>query len=154
MPTLNHKDFERILRKFADDPDDVLVERDTIVCKINGESISITLSENEDGVLLCQEENGQKIKARRWIEKKIAGLDELASKILQAIPPDPHFITVGSTQTTNENENECPDTVNALYEIIRGKNPYATETVYLLSEAGDGKTCIMENLAQKVAKCY
>lgn len=154
MPTLNHKDFERILRKFADDPDDVLVERDTIVCQINGESISITLSEDEDGVLFCQDADGIKIKARRWIEKRLAGLDELASKILQAIPPDPHFITVGATQKTNEQENECTDTVNALYGIIKEKNTYATETVYLLSEAGDGKTCIMEKLAQKTAQDY
>ena len=151
MPTLNHKDFERVLRKFADDPDDVLVERDTIVCKINGESISLTLSEDEDGVLFCQDEDGRKIKARRWIEKELAGLDELASKILQAIPPDPHFILVSSID-----ENECvhPDTVNALHEIIKEKNPYATETIYLLSEAGDGKTCIMEKLAQRTAQDY
>ena len=151
MQTLNDKDFERILRKFADDPDDVLVERDTVVCKINGESISLTLCEDDDGVLFCQDDNGRKIKVRRWIEKNLAGLDELASKILQAIPSDPHFISVSSI---NEKESVCSNTVNALHEIISKKNPYATETIYLLSEAGDGKTCIMEKLAQKTAQDY
>lgn len=153
MISLTNKDFERILRKFADDPDDVLVDKQTIICKINGEDICVEWSE-EDDVLYCKEPNGNLIKARVWIEKRLAKLDELASKISQYVTYDEHFIPVPSFFETPETRKDVSQTTDAIYDIVTGKNAYATEAVYLLSEAGDGKTMIMDRLANKVAQKY
>ena len=156
MTTLTPKDFERILRKFADDPEDVMVDHETIVCQINGEDISVELSVNDDDILYCQEDGGRKMKAKQWIEKRLAGLDELADKILQYVPQDPHFISVSSRQTSVNNEDApiFDHTAEAIYNVLNQKNPYATDAIYLLSEAGDGKTYIMDHLATEVAKKY
>lgn len=154
MLSLTDKDLVRILRTFADDPDDVLVERQTIVCKINGEDISVEWSADDDGILYCKEPNGKPIKARFWIEKRLARLDELASRIQQHIAEDKHFIPVPSHYESIFQKKEESSTTEALYNLINEKNPCATEAIYLLSEAGEGKTMIMENLANMVAENY
>lgn len=154
MTTLTPKDFKRILRKFADDPEDVMEDHETIVCQINGEDISVELSVDDNDVLHCQEDGGHKVKATRWIEKRLAGLDELAAKILQYIPQDKHFISVSSSQTTDNGIQNFDNTSQAIYDVLNTKNYYATDAVYLLSEAGDGKTYIMDHLAVTVAQKY
>ena len=154
MTVLTPRDFERILRKFADDPEDVMVDHGTIICQINGEDISVELSVDDNDVLHCQEEGGHKVKATRWIEKRLAGLDELAAKILQYIPQDKHFISVSSSQITDNGIQNFDNTSQAIYDVLNTKNHYATDAVYLLSEAGDGKTYIMDHLAVTVAQKY
>lgn len=154
MYSLNKNDMVRILQRFADDPEEVQTQKEMIVCRINGKDLTLDLSIDDDGVLYCQEEDGRKEKAKRWIEKNLAHLDDLASKILLAIPDDQCFIPVSSRRELSDGtSSDCFKTTDAIFEDLR-KSLFATSAVYLLSEAGDGKTMIMNRLARVVASAY
>lgn len=159
MKALTEKTFENLLRKFADDPDDVLVERDKIVFRANGENYAVHLHRDEDGVLFCREmePESREMKVRPWILQRLANFKELAEKILQAIDEDPRFIPVASRFESLEGSEEGEDvekTTEALFEQLRSPDMWSTRVFYLLSEAGDGKTCIMNRLARRVAQAY
>lgn len=154
MATVSRNDFVRVLKAFADSPNDVLDERSFVTCKINGDEITVTLKEVDD-VLMCQEGDSRLVKARTWIEKRLARLDVLADKIIEAIPYDDHFVDVGAQYESVLSEGKTePSVVDALMNRVSDSASYATEVLYLLSEAGDGKSAIMNRLAVRTAKRY
>lgn len=149
--------FVDILKKFADSYDDVLETRGEVVCCINSETISLRLHE-KDGSLYCQEADGPLIAARNWIVKRLAKLDQLANRILCTIEEDDHFIPVPAIyipSDLDDNANsEYPQAAEAIYDRLKQESDYQTLAVYLLSEAGDGKTWVMNHLARFVAQKY
>lgn len=154
MATLSKNDFVRILRKFADSPDDVLEERNLVTCNINGEDLTLSLFE-KDEILMCKEDDKKPVRARRWIETRLARLDVLAQKIKEVVKFDNHFVTVKSEfQSTEESDALVDDTVNSVLARLDAPSVYSTEVIYLLSEAGDGKSMIMNRLAYSSADNY
>jgi hypothetical protein len=142
------------LGKFADSPDDVLEDRDCVTCTINGEDLSLSLIESDD-VLMCCEDGQHPIKARQWIELRLARLDILAQKIKDIIKYDTHFVTVKSRfQTIDAEDEDIEDTVVSITERLNAPSKFSTEVVYILSEAGDGKSMIMNRLAYLSALSY
>lgn len=155
MATITKSDFLRILRKFADNSDDVLEDHDLVTCSINGENLTVSLTEDED-VLMCREEGSGPQKARVWIEHRLARLDVLARRIKDVVKFDQHFVTVKSTyQTVESNEDvDVVDTVESVLKALNAPSRFSTEVMYLLSEAGDGKSMIMSRLAHRSAVQY
>ena len=159
MKAMTEKDFETLLRKFADDPDDVIVERDTIVFRANGENFSLTLRRDEDGVLYCCETAPEKreMKVRSWIARRLANFPELAEKILSAVDDDAKFISVPSRFESLDGRDGGEDvekTTESLFSELSRTDTWSTHVYYLLSEAGDGKTWIMNRLARHAAQSY
>lgn len=160
MIPLTKETFVQILRKFADESEDVIVERDQVICHINDDNFVLKLKLNEDGVLYCQEIEPERCekKARIWIEKRLAKFDDLARKILDVIEDDSHFISVPSRFNASDVQgNEYVDverTTEALFEKLNSSSDWSTHVYYLLSDAGEGKTCIMQRLARMVAQKY
>lgn len=154
MATLSKNDFVRILRKFADSPEDVLEERNLITCKINGEDMNLSLFE-KDEILMCKEDDKKPVRASRWIETRLARLDVLAQKIKEVVKYDDHFVTVKSDfQSTECLDVNVDDTVRSILDRLNAPSMYSTEVIYLLSEAGDGKSMIMNRLAYCSAESY
>lgn len=159
MKAMTEKDFETLLRKFADDPDDVVVERDTIVFCANGENYELTLKRNEDGVLYCCETapEQREMKVRAWIARRLANFRELAEKILGAVNDDAQFISVPSCFESldgRDAEEAVEKTTESLFSELSRTDSWSTHVYYLLSEAGDGKTWIMNRLARLAAQSY
>lgn len=153
MASLNKDDFIRILRQFADDPDEVVAERDCVLCRLNRTDVTLTLSLDEDDVLYC-DDGARKCKARSWIELNLARLDCLADRILSEIPEEQHFVPVSSIMESPQGESQdCSATTDRLFSDL-GKRYLYTSAVYLLSNAGDGKTMVMNRLARMTAKAY
>ena len=152
---INREKFIEILKKFADDPDDILVDKNKIVGNVNGDEIDIEVLE-KDEVLFCREKDGTETKVKRWIADRIARLDGLARKIKDVAEPDRRFISVPS-EFVNEDDDipeGCSNTDEAIYQQLRGPSEFATRVVFLLSEAGEGKSMIVDHLAHKIADEY
>lgn len=155
---LNKNLFLNVLRKFADSPEDVTEKHGEVICQIRGELISILLS-NDGDMLCCKEDGCEKVPASVWIVKRIAKLDQLANSILRNIEPDPHFIPVPSTYVPSdecdlEGEAHCDKTADAIFNQLCHHKDFRTSVTYLLSEAGDGKTMVMNCLARLAAESY
>ena len=103
----------------------------------------------------AKKSGSQFVRARTWIEKRLARLDILADKIIEAISYDEHFVDVGAQyESVQSMGREEPSVVDALMSRISDSASYATEVLYLLSEAGDGNSAIMNRLAVRTAQRY
>lgn len=154
MATINKNDFIRILRTFADSPNDVIADRASVACTINGDDISIALEER-DGVLMCKEDEGRLQRASAWIERRLAHLDVLAKKILDVVPYDKHFVDVGAIhESVTESLHREDSLTKAIVDKVKSGSSFSTDVIYIRSEAGDGKSAVMNRVAYFIAKEY
>lgn len=155
---LNRESFIRVLKKFADSTEDVEVKRDDIICQISGEIISLHLSDDGER-LLCSEGGAKPVSARAWIISRLAKLEMLARRILSNVKDDRHFISVPSTYIPFDEDGSSGSTsrsktAEAIFEDLKSCDRARTTAIYLLSEAGDGKSMVMDRLARMVADSY
>lgn len=155
---MNIHDFKRIITSFADKPTDLEFEKGQLLTEIRGELIQAKLI-NKDGVLFIQE-NEIEESATSWIKNRIACLPQLAERIIDYIPADKNFVTPCGKLLDElefdpeEKEQEVRNSVRKLIEILDRKIPGTSSIVYLTSDAGEGKTTLINNLANAQAKNY
>lgn len=159
MKAISAEEFVRVLIKFADDPDDILFEGDFVTGRLNGREVSLHLQSDEDGTLYCQEKDANPVKAFRWLSDNLAKLDLLADRILAVNRPNEHFVRVasnfdGGDSGVGEGEYRVESTSDEIADKLSRSSDFATQVVYLLSEAGDGKTELMNRIAYQMAQRY
>ena len=71
----------REIATFADDENDVLIERDTIVFERFGKTLSFRIFEKDEVLYVLY--NGKELRYTTFLAKEIARLDILADKLLQ-----------------------------------------------------------------------
>lgn len=149
---MNKHDFERIIKSFADEPEDIIIEKGEFLAKINGEQRSFKLIRKEEG-LFC-EEDGAKVPVNKWVAKELGKLDILARAILEKIPEDAHIIPTPGIMIINQESIPYANAADRLLLQIENGQDFTTNVIYLTSEAGEGKTSIMNSMARKQAQEY
>jgi len=161
-------EFKRALTAFADEPSDVDVRLGKVVAQVRDDLIDVTIrySLNESRELEVIE-NGQPYSARVWLINRVARLPQLADRIIAStsIPPalaaqSPFVVPSGSLSrdlsvTLDLNgEEHVPDAVAALLSKASNSLPGATSVLYVTSDAGEGKTTVINKAARLQAKHY
>lgn len=155
---MNIIDFRRIITAFADKPTDLQMERGQLLTEIRGELIQVKLLDR-DGTLYV-EENDSEETAISWIRNRIASLPQLADRIIDYTPAETNFVNPSGKlldeleYDPNEQEQDVNDAVNKLSEILGRKIPGTSSIVYLTSDAGEGKTTLINQLAQYQARLF
>lgn len=114
---------------------------------------------SKDGVLFVQENDLGK-SASNWIRNRIACLPQLADRIIDYIPSDKYFVNPCGRlldeleYDPEEKEQEIPNTTSKLIEILSRKIPGTSSIVYLTSDAGEGKTTLINQLAHEQANNF
>jgi hypothetical protein len=162
------EEFKRVLRAFADEPADVDIRRGKLIAQIRDDILDVTLSYSQigDGQLLVTE-NEQSFPARAWLLNRIARLPQLADRVLAntRANSDP---TVASSfvipagmlspdlSATEENfvDRSVADAVEVLLATASHPVPGATSVLYVTSDAGEGKTTIINRAAQIQAQRF
>ena len=152
---MDHKRLKEVLLAFADDPSSLIFERNEIVVQIQQETISARL--HQDAGELFVEEAGDLVSAARWVASRIAQLDQLAHNITQLIPcPDP-FIT-SSARVLASSASDSPvgvgDTLQSMSSALSQRPAGMCSVLYLTSDAGEGKTTLINRLAVSQAHAY
>jgi hypothetical protein len=153
---MNISDFKRIITSFADKPTDLALEKGQLLTEIRGELIQAKLV-NKDGILFVLE-NDTEDTALNWIKNRIACLPQLADRIIDYIPIDNNFVNPHGElldeieYDPEEKEQSIDNTTNKLIEILGRKIPGTSSIVYLTSDAGEGKTTLINQLAYQQAK--
>ena len=150
--------FQRVLESFADRPADIDIAKGTVVLAIRNELIEATISQRSDGLIVT--ENGQQWPASQWICQRIAQLPLLAERILELIEGEQCFVS--PTGEVLDDINESPDeTVRGiddipkeLLSVLDRKVAGMTTVLYLTSDAGEGKTTLINHTAQLQATLY
>lgn len=155
---MNITDFKRIIISFADRPSDLEFDKGVLLTEIRGELIQAKIS-NKDGVLFVTE-NGFEDTALNWIKNRIACLPQLADRIIDYIPNDKYFVNPSGNlldeleYDPEEKEARVTNTTNKLSEILGRKIPGTSSIVYLTSDAGEGKTTVINQLAFQQAQKF
>jgi len=151
-------EFKRILTTFAEKPADVDVSKGNLTVQI-GENIIEAKLIIEDGNL-CILENDEKYSAKRWIVNRIARIDLLANRILNYIVNQEFFINPSGKllddieRSPKEEEKQVDDALVCLQNLLDLKTPGDTSIFYLTSDAGEGKTTIINQFARHQAQLY
>ncbi|MBE2227484.1 MAG: hypothetical protein IAE93_09090 [Ignavibacteria bacterium] len=152
------QDFKRILISFADNTKDISLDRNEILIQVRDELLAINI--HQEGPDLFITENKIKFSALNWITTRLAKLPQLADRIIEFIKPEEFFIApMGSLvddlrNDPEEKEESISNISTKLFKLIDSKEPFASKVVYITSDAGEGKSTIINQLAIEQAKKY
>jgi hypothetical protein len=150
--------FRRVLQSFADRPADIDIAKGTVVLAIRNELIEATISQRPDG--LTVEENGQRWPASQWICQRIAQLPLLADRILELIEDEKYFVSPQGAVLDDINESPeeqlrpIDDISDTMLASLDHKPAGVTNVIYLTSDAGEGKTTLINHAARTQAAKY
>jgi hypothetical protein len=161
-------EFKLVLTSFADVPSDVDMRRGKVVAQIRDELIEVDISytqSNEHQLLIT--ENEQQYPARGWLLNRIARLPQLADRLITytTITPDqntrsPFVVPSGrmtpdlSVATDTLEDSPVSDSVESIMEYANKPLPGATSVLYITSDAGEGKTTIINRATNLQAIHY
>lgn len=152
-------EFTSILTTFADSPADIDLSKGKLMLQFQNDIIEAKL-EFSNGSDICIIEGGSKLTARDWIIKRLARLPLLAERILSYVKVEDNFVTpkgIVLDQLENnpeEKEKEVEDALLISEQMLEKRIPGAASILYLTSDAGEGKTTLINQLARNKAKAY
>ncbi len=155
---MQFEEFNRVVTCFADRVDDVTTSGGELLVQIRDETITARLSNRPNGLMV--EENGDQFSAERWIVTRLARLPLLADRILSYVRPPEYFVrTSGSLvdqpdRTASPDGMSVPDVSQAVIQNLDQRPGGTTSVLYLTSDAGEGKTTLIDYLAVQQAEAY
>lgn len=152
------EDFIRVLKSFADKPEDLDVTRGSLLFQVREEVLDAKIRQKAGELVV--EENGREWPAAKWIVERVARVPLLADRILSYVEKSENFVTPAAnlldqldfaknlTEVATENGSSCA------IEVL-GRRPAGTSSVlYLTSDAGEGKTTLINYIARLQAGAY
>jgi hypothetical protein len=150
--------FHRILTAFADGPADIDVSKGKLIVQIRDDVIEARLS-NRSGTLIVTEDDTE-YPAHLWIIQRIARLSLLADRILTHVTAEKYFVTPSGSlldqldESPDEGEQRIPDAQSCILRVLGRRPAGVTSVLYVTSDAGEGKTTLISQLARKQAQLY
>lgn len=155
---MNTEQFRRVLTAFADHSGNLSFGDDRVVVQVRDESIEAGVRESGGEVFV--RENGEELRASSWITDRVARLPQLADRILENIPEEPHFVPPAGTLLDRLDPDrpapltECPDALRAMDDLLSAPAPGKSTVLYLASGTGGGKTTLIRRAARVRAKRF
>lgn len=155
---MNINDFKKAMMAFTDDLDDIDLERGRLVVQIRDEVIEATVTESEGDIFVA--EHGTKERAFRWLIKRVARVPQLADRIVTHVLPESHFVTpagriLDRLEDDVDDDERLVEDVPAEVMKLLSKKPAGTSTIlYVTSDAGEGKTTVIDYMARQQAQEY
>ena len=153
--------FKRIVTAFSDDPEDIDLKHGKLLVQVRDEVIEAALSQSPKGVMVT--ENGDCLTAQSWVVKRLARLPQLADRICSHDESPQHFVVpsgrrLGHEEFASDAGNspgvEMKNIVTAMADTLGSRIPGTTSVWYLTSDAGEGKTSLINHLAVEQARAY
>jgi len=151
-------DFKRILTTFADSETDIDIAKGTMLVQVRDEVIVAKLYQ-QDGELIVEEED-QRLPARRWLVNRIARLPLLADRILSYVPETDGFLTPSGRLLDQPDFSVAaeevfhPDALATALDVLGRRPAGTTSLLYLTSDAGEGKTTLINHMARTQAEAF
>ncbi len=152
------QDFKAIVTTFADPGTDIEFERDQILISVNGDLIQARISMRSGDVFI--DVDGAVLPANKWILERLAKLRLLATRLRDTVPRTEHFVPPSATLLPTLSSSPSEDvlrTENALDATLKeldAPSPLETTVLYITSDAGEGKTSLINELARKQAQRF
>ena len=149
--------FRRVVRAFSDDPEDIDLKHGKLYVQVRDDIVEATLSDSSRGLMVT--ENGDCLTAKSWVVKRLARLPQLADRICSHDESPEHFVApsgelLGHEEFTAGAGEPCPDVAAAMTNILGKQIPGTASVWYLTSDAGEGKTSLINHVAVEQARAY
>lgn len=151
-------EFKAVVLTFADPGSDLLFDASDFAISVNGDLISAKLT-SKSGDIYVDEGSGAQ-PASLWILNRLARLPLLATRLRETVPATEHFVspTVSLLQTleksTEEKRVQSADGLQTCLDALSEPSPLETMVLYITSDAGEGKTSLINQLARQQAQLY
>ena len=155
---MEHEEFREILTAFADKPANIDMGRGELILEIRDDIIEAKVSIR--GGDLWVEEDGAKQRASDWIVKRIARLPLLAERVLAYVTDEPYFIEPAGhllermEDSPDDTEKSVKEVTPEILELLDQRPAGMSTVLYLTSDAGEGKTTLIEHMARRQAIQY
>jgi hypothetical protein len=150
--------LKEILLTFTDNRDALILERGRLVIQVHGDLIEAE-TKMRDGYLIIAE-NGKEWSAVNWIVHRIARLDLLAQRVITTFPRNPVFLTPRAEvldemeRAPNDAATVAVDALGTVRSLLERRPAGSCSVQYLTSDAGEGKTTIINQLANDQAQDF
>lgn len=151
--------FKRIVRTFSDPGQDIVFEGKKFIIQVNGLLIEKEIS-HQLGEVYVTDEGEPPVNATRWIVDNLANLPLLATRLLDTVPEQIHFVApqaklLRSLEVDpNALEKSSSNASNSVNEFLEGTSPLESSILYITSNAGEGKTTLINQLARHQAERF
>lgn len=143
---------------FADPGSELLFDKSQVVISVNGDLITAKLTA-ESGDVYVDEGNGQE-PASKWILNRLARMPLLASRLRESVPATEYFVSPSASllptlETASKDQVvETKDALSATVAALDARSPLETLVLYITSDAGEGKTSLINELARVQAQRF
>lgn len=151
-------DFRSIVRTFGDPGTDILFEKNQLVISVNGDLITATVATRSGDVFI--DEGSGALPASKWIVNRLARLPLLAGRLKETVATTDFFVSPSAIlfptleSTAHGDKVETNDALTLTLDTIGEKSPLETTVLYITSDAGEGKTSLINQLARAQAQLF
>jgi uncharacterized protein YjbI with pentapeptide repeats len=147
--------FKSIVATFADPGSEIIFDSQRMMFPINGDVVEAVISSRFGDIFI--NEGAGEISASRWIVERLAKLQLLSSRILDQIPDHPNFVSPAADLLPTLEANpdgkafHIADALSETLKTLDTHSPLETTVLYVTSDAGEGKTSLINAAARKQA---
>lgn len=151
-------EFKSIVMTFVDPGSELLFDNTTFAICVNGDLITANISTRSGDVYVDEGTGPQS--ASNWIIVRLARLPLLASRLRETVPATKHFvapaISLLSTLERQPNERAVRSNngLTLTLDTLDSRSPLETMVLYITSDAGEGKTSLINELAREQAQRF
>jgi len=146
--------FERIVTTFADEDGGVVIENGKLLMSIRGRDVEADIQEDGDGIRVVHDDSDWR--AEEWVRSNLARLDIMADRIIKYVNPPDHYVSPSGKLLDWENnfsdEDTFSDSTQELRQRLAIRAAGTTSVYFLTSNAGEGKTSLIEKISVDQAK--
>ena len=151
-------EFKSIVTTFADPGSELLFDSANFGISINGDVITAKITAKSGDVYVNEGSGAEP--ASKWILNRLARLPLLAGRLRDFVPATDHFVSpaVSLLPTLERGPDEHPvssrDGLKVALETLGQRSPLETMVLYITSNAGEGKTSLINQLAREQAQSF
>ena len=150
--------FKEIISTFADPGTEMLVDKTKVLFSVNGQIIEAAITTSFGDVHV--DDGSGSISASIWIVKRLANLTMLASRMKELVLPTRNFVSPAAQilhsleKQPDELVIRTNDALKTSIEVLNERSPLETTVLYITSDAGEGKTSLINELALEQASRF
>lgn len=151
-------ELKRILGAFVNDPSELDIKHGRVVVQVQDELLDVTLTSHPETGELIVRDGDVDLSPRAWLLRRVAKLDLLAERILSYAPETQAFVVPSGSlrgdlsASLDDSDHDVQDVVACLEERTTSPLPATTSVIYLTSDAGEGKTTLINHVARRQAE--
>lgn len=151
-------DFKSVLSTFSDPGSDLLFDKANVIVSVNGDLLEITITLRGGDVFV--DDGSGSIPASNWIIKRLAKLPLLAARLKDSVPDATIFVSPAAALLPSlevgpeETVEQTNDALNSTLSSLDANSPLETTILYITSDAGEGKTFLINQMAKVQAQRF